>query len=531
MSRIGVFGWGVVAPRSPNISAFAENLASAETWLTPFNGFGPDNFLVGTPKFDFADYKGWIETRFPPNRFRQLTEKMDLPTLYAAGAFVQALGQNPGIESELVELGSRAHVYVGTGLGSIGTIAENAIALDRAQRRWDRFWGERHPDLTAYRAKVEAGEGDPEVPPDPRWAAPDEREVAEATWWHYWAGRSPDLHVYLAALAGIESLAVLGEVESGKRRVMREKQRRQAQLDRHWGAPQPPWLAVSANLVWNIANTPAAQITMLGRITGLAFSPVAACSTFGVALKLAVDAIERGEATAVVVGATDPPPHPLTVGGFYRARVISADGKVSKPLSELRGTHIAGGAAVWIVADLDHMRARGFHPLGMEPLAVGVSSDADHIITPSTAGPTSAIEQAFSSSGLRPDEIATWDLHATATPGDYQEVATLRQLLPGSVLVTARKGTFGHGMSAGGGWELTAQYLGFERGRLFPTPLLRSELNPEIAARHGLFTFDQPCEISGAAAGKLSMGIGGINACVISRPWPAVSPRAPEPAG
>ena len=35
----------------------------------------------------------------------------------------------------------------------------------------------------------------------------------------------------------------------------------------------------------------------------------------------------------------------------------------------------------------------------------------------------------------------------------------LRSVLPGSVLVTARKGTFGHGMGAGGGWELTAQYL------------------------------------------------------------------------
>ena len=71
--------------------------------------------------------------------------------------------------------------------------------------------------------------------------------------------------------------------------------------------------------MWNIQNTPAAQISMLGRITGLAFAPVAACSTFGVALKLGMDAIERGEAKAVVVGATDPPPLPLSVGAFYAA--------------------------------------------------------------------------------------------------------------------------------------------------------------------------------------------------------------------
>ena len=34
-------------------------------------------------------------------------------------------------------------------------------------------------------------------------------------------------------------------------------------------------------------------------------------------------------------------------------------------------------------------------PLGMEPLAVGVTSDADHIITPSKEGPMEAMRQAF----------------------------------------------------------------------------------------------------------------------------------------
>jgi 3-oxoacyl-(acyl-carrier-protein) synthase len=438
---------------------------------------------------------------------------MGAPTLYAIGAFIQALGQNPGIEAELARLGTQARVYVGTGIGSIGTIADAALALDRAQRRWDRFWGERSPERAAG-TPVEA------APRAPETVDAEEREDAERAWWRFWAERSPDLGRYLAELAEIESLAVEGEVESGKLSVLKERQRRQARLEQRWGAPTPPWRTVPAALVWNIHNTPASQISMLGRITGLAFAPVAACSTFGVALKLAMDAIDRGEAKAVVVGATDPPPHPLTVGAFYSARVISTDGAVSKPLTGLRGTHVAGGAVLWILGDLEHMRERGFRPLGMEPVAVGVSSDADHIITPSVEGPTTAIREALAAAGAEPREIATWDLHATATPGDYREVATLRGLLPESVLVTARKGIFGHGMGAGGGWELTAQYLGYERGRLYPTPLARAELNPEIAALHDLFVFDEPCAAPRGTAGKLSMGIGGVNACVISRPWP-----------
>ncbi|HVT19038.1 MAG TPA: beta-ketoacyl synthase N-terminal-like domain-containing protein [Thermoanaerobaculia bacterium] len=445
---------------------------------------------------------------------------MDLPALYAIGAFIQALGQNPGIEQELTRLGLGAHVYVGTGIGSIGTIAESALALDRAQRRWDRFWGERNPELRRYRAAPEAEKPNrPGAPPDPERAGCAERADAEAAWWRYWAAGSPELDSYLGELAEIEAMSIEGDVERGKMSLLKEKQRRLSQLEKRWGAPRPPWQSVSAKLVWNIHNTPASQISMLGRITGLTFAPVAACSTFGVALKLAIDAIQRGEAGAVVVGATDPPPHPLTVGAFYSARVIAAGGGVSKPLAGLRGTHVAGGSVLWIVGDLERMTARGFRPLGMEPLAVGVSSDADHIITPSTEGPAAAIGQALGSSGVRPEDIVSWDLHATATPGDDREIATLRAQVPASVMVTARKGTFGHGMAAGGGWELTAQYLGYERGVLFPTPLARGELNPAIAERHGLYVFDTACAAPAGPAGKLSMGIGGINACVISRPW------------
>ena len=89
-----------------------------------------------------------------------------------------------------------------------------------------------------------------------------------------------------------------------------------------------------------------------------------------------------------------------------------------------------------------------------------------------------------------------------------------------SVLMTARKGTFGHGMAAGSGWELTAQYMGYEEGRLYPTPLAEANLNPSIAEVHDTFVFDRACDFPAKPSGKLSMGIGGINACVISRPWP-----------
>jgi len=469
--RVGVFGWGIVAPKSPNIETFRRNLHSAGSWLAPFNGFGPDNFLAGTPEFNFADYQGWVGQRFAPRNFQRLADKMDSPTLYAIGAFIQALQQNPGVEQVMQELGPRAHVYVGTGLGSLNTLYDASVALHESQKRWDLFWKDREDDLRAY----------------------------------------------LDELARIDGLNIEGGIEAGKLHAIREKEKSRVRLQEKWEAPDPPW-NVSAKVIWNIHNTPAAQISILGKITGLSFAPVAACSTFGVTLHLAMNSIRSGDAKVVVIGATDPPQHPLTVGSFYNARVLSADRTVSLPLTRLQGTHVAGGSVIWIVGDMEFMLSKGFKPLGMEPVGVGVSSDAEHIITPSPDGPRAAISQALEEAGAVPADVGSWDLHATATPGDYSEITNLRSMFPETLLVTARKGTFGHGMSAGGGWELTAQYLGYEEKLLFPTPLSKSELNQTIGALHKNFVFDTACEFPPRLSGKLSMGIGGVNACVISRP-------------
>lgn len=519
MHRVGVFGWGVVAPKSRDVEAFVRNLESQESWLAPFDGFGPDNFLVGWPDFDLRHYESWIADRFPPNRVQQIERKMGLPVQYAIGSFIQALGQNPGIERELQALGARAHVYVGTGLGDLPTAYETALQYVEAQRRWNRFWADpsRNAALAAYLRGESANAGD--VPRNPEALPWPDRLPLDDAWNDYWMRRSPELGAYLAEMREIEAINVEGTVEAGKARVLRRKMQKAHELQHRWGAPEPPWNCVTSNLLWNIHNTAASQISMLGKIRGMVFAPVAACSTFGYALKLAMNAIRLGEAKAVVIGATDPPPHPLSVGSFCAARVLSADGNVSKPLTGLRGTHISGGSIVWIVGDLEYMTARGFKPLGMEPVGVGVTADAEHIITPSPEGPTLAIEEALRDAGVDASGIGTWDLHATATPGDYLEVETLREIVSEKVLLTARKGTFGHGMGVGGGWELMAQYLGYERGKIFATSLRRNEIHSEIVRLHAHFACDEPCALPDGVAGKLSMGVGGINACVVSRPY------------
>lgn len=525
--RIGIFGWGVVAPRSPNIDRFETNLATKGSWLAPFEGFGPNNFLVGKPEFDFSDYKEWIDERFEPRKFAQLESKMGDMVKYAIGAFVQSLGQNPGLEGALHELGSETHVYVGTGLGDFPMTYEISRSYDRAYRRWNRFWcgDDQNPELAAYRAldaparaalREQVG-----APEDPSDLDPEslEFEPALEAWLEFWTARSQGLDAYLNDMRAIESEALAGDIDSEKGHLIKRKMVARRKLNQRYGCPEEPWNAVDANLLWNIPNIPAAQISMLGKITGTTLAPMAACSGFGTALLLASNAIQLGQAKACVIGMTDPAPHPLTVGAFYRARVVAQDGQVSKPFTGMRGTHVSGGACIWIVGDVDYFRGLGMKPLGLEIVGVSNNSDADHIITPSREGPRAAIGQALERAGVKPEEVATWDMHATATPGDWTELQNTLSVFPGTTRLTARKGSFGHGMSVCGGWELTAQHLGFARGCLHPIDLGVEEIHPQMREHSGSLIVEDATQLDGKVAGKLNMGVGGVNACVISRRW------------
>lgn len=515
--RIGIFGWGLVAPKSPNIDAFAANLEKGGTWLTPYKGFGPSNFLVGEPEFDIEVYRPWFEERFPPSRFGQFREKMGPMVQFAVGSFIQALGQNPGIESYLQSLGEKCHVYVGTGLGELTVVHDSCTEFERVKRKWNAFWAS--PDRCGALRRHLAGDPDPAAPPDPSTVELGTEEWIEAKglWDAYWMEKSEALAEYLREAAEIQSEPVPPSSSTGKLNTIREKLKRVRALNKKWDCPLEPWAAVSPNFLWNIANVPAAQISMVGKIMGPAFAPIAACASFGVALKMAWEAIQLGEAKAVVVGMTDPPPHDVVISAFYNANVLSADADVSRPMTGLKGTHVAGGSCIWIVGDVEEMTAQGFKPLGLEIVSVGWSSDAHHIITPSREGPQIAIRQALA--GIDTRDIWTWDMHATATPGDSTEVAHSLEMLHDDVIFTARKGTFGHGMSVGGGWELTAQHLGITKGSLYPVELTEGEIHADVEIHRAKFVQKEGASARGGYSGKLSMGIGGVNSCVISRPW------------
>lgn len=521
---IAVFGWGVVAPGARDMAEFAALLERGEGALGLARGLalGDGLFPVGDPRFDFAAYRPWISSRFGESRYTQLGQKMGDNALFAVGALIQALGSDPSLETALRDLDDACHVYVGSGVGDLPQSYAAHGQLDRATRRWARFWAspERCAARRAYATTGAAPAGEP-PPPDPATLEVDSEERFEASvkWDAFWASRSEQLVAFCASYREIERRPAAGPDDHAPLHAIRARERAHRKLLETTGCPTPPWLAVDPKLVWAIQNVPAAQISMLLGTHGPAWAPVGACSTFGVALKCGLDAIQRGDAKAAVIGTTDPRPDPALIAAFHRTHLAPATGDVNRPLTELFGTHVAGGSCIWIIADVAAMAARGIRPIGPVIESAMISSDAEHIITPSVAGPKRAIERALAAAHVAPDDIGAWDLHATGTPGDLSELKLVSSYLGPRTAVTALKGLFGHGMANSGGWELTALALTLATGRTPATGIDEASLHPSVRSCYGTAVVTEPRAIAGRAGVKVTLGIGGITACVVlSRP-------------
>lgn len=527
--RVGVYGWGVVAPGARNVDALDALLRSGKTALKNASSapLGAGLFAVGDPDFDVEDFAGWIAERKGEAYAGRLRKKMGDNVLFALGATAQAMRCDPKLEAAARALDEHCHVYVGSGVGDLPQSYAAVRSLDRATREWNQFWAD-PAHCAARRAFEETGDAGGDAPPPSPSALPvdsEERHDARVAWDAFWAARSSGLQDFMHRIAAVEAIGSVEEGPEAKQTsekahldAIRRKVRALRALLDEVGCPPPPWTAVSPDLIWNIQNAPAAQITMMLDVHGAAWAPVGACSTFGVALKCGRDAILAGDAKMAIVGTTDPRPDPCLVGAFHEARVMAGTGEVNSPFTSLRGTHISGGACIWILGDEETMRAHGLgEPIGGWVDAVALSSDAEHIITPSVSGPKRALSRAFEEAEVTKDDIAIADLHATGTPGDLNELSLVSDYVNERTLITARKGQLGHGMANSGGWELTALALGLRAGEAYCTGIDAGAIHPNVRHPESIVAGTTALANRSRVGFKLMLGIGGITACVVMR--------------
>ncbi len=270
-----------------------------------------------------------------------------------------------------------------------------------------------------------------------------------------------------------------------------------------------------------MANAASAQISMQFGMQGPNVAHVSACASSAHSIGESAEMIRRGQAEVMVAGGAEAAVLPLSIGAFSTMHAMSRRNEdpehASRPFDKERdGFILSEGAAVVILEDLEHARARGARLYG-ELVGYGATADAYHITSPSPEGEGNAraMKMALDQAGLRPDELDYINAHGTSTqPNDREETAAIKSVFGDhayKLAISSTKSMTGHLLGAAGALEAIACLLALRDGCLPPTinyevpdPALDLDYVPNTA---------RPAPIRTALSN--SMGFGGHNASLI----------------
>jgi 3-oxoacyl-[acyl-carrier-protein] synthase II len=269
------------------------------------------------------------------------------------------------------------------------------------------------------------------------------------------------------------------------------------------------------------ANLAAYHIAKTFRLLGPNLTVSTACATGSQAIAEGARVIRSGEAELALVGGAEESCFPLIIASFAVQRALSTRNDhpagASRPFdAERDGFVLAEGAAMLVIEELGHARARGA-PIYAELRGAGSSNDGYHLIMPdpSGAGATRAMQAAMADAGVTPEDVDYINAHAAGTPlGDQAETLAIRTVLgehAETVPVSSTKSMLGHMMGAAGAVEAMATVLALREQIIPPTinyetpdPACDLDYVPNVA---------RPAALRVALSN--SFGVGGQNACLV----------------
>ncbi len=247
---------------------------------------------------------------------------------------------------------------------------------------------------------------------------------------------------------------------------------------------------------------------------------VTACASGNNSIGEAMHIIRRGDAKAMVAGASEAAIVPLCVAGFNNMTALSRNddpATASRPFDLNRDGFVPGeGAGILVLESLDHALARGA-TIYAELTGYGHTSDAYHITAPMETGEgaAKAVEFALRDADLAPDDIDYINAHGTSTPlNDTAETNALKRALGErvySIPVSSTKSMTGHLLGGGAAIEAIFCVMAIREDFVPPTihleerdPTCDLDYVPNVGVRH---------EIRYAMSN--AFGFGGHNAVVI----------------
>lgn len=213
----------------------------------------------------------------------------------------------------------------------------------------------------------------------------------------------------------------------------------------------------------------AGHVAMKHGFLGPNHAATTACTTGAHSIGDASRFVALGDADVMVAGGSESCIHPLTFAGFGRARSLSTEFNDAphascRPFDSQRsGFVVSEGAAVCVLEELEHAKARGA-TIYAEVKGYGCSGDAHHMTAPREDGRGAylSMTRALRSADIKPSQVDYVNAHATATRvGDIAEAEAIRRLMLGEdgveaesqVTVSSTKGAMGHLLGAAGAIE------------------------------------------------------------------------------
>ena len=267
-------------------------------------------------------------------------------------------------------------------------------------------------------------------------------------------------------------------------------------------------------------------VSIQHKLTGPNHITVSACATSANALGESLLMIQSGRVDAMVAGGADALVSSLVVAGFAAARALStrqndAPQQASRPFDRDRdGFVIAEGAAVLVLEELEHAKARGATIYG-EIAGYATNADGFHITQPDPdgTGARRCMSEAIANAGVAPENIGYINAHGTSTPtNDLNETRSIKRVFGEHATktpVSSTKSMTGHLLGAAGSIEAIFSLLALRDGILPPTINLDNpgdecdlDYVPHVARKH-----DTEFALSN------SFGFGGHNTSLVFRKW------------
>jgi len=285
--------------------------------------------------------------------------------------------------------------------------------------------------------------------------------------------------------------------------------------------------AVSPLLALSVFNgAGACNVSIEFGFTGPATANGDSCAASPIALGNALHYLRRGEADVMIAGGAEAPLSELAFGAFSLIRAMSTrndDPKTaSRPFSADRdGFVMADGASLLVLETRRHAEKRGAK-IYAELAGYALTNDGHHMTAPraDTECATRVMQLALEYAGISGDELAAISAHGSSTSlNDGTETRAIKNALGEDVArripIFATKGAHGHALGATGGFEAALCCLAMKNGVLPPSCNVLTP-DPECDldyTKEGARPFTRGPILSN------SFGFGGINACLIFKPY------------